>query len=297
MKTSVFGKNIAMAALLLGSAGFLAACFSSSDDDASLTLSLTDAPVDEAEAVVVRFTGVELQHSGEGRVVFEFDEPREIDLLALQGEAHEVILDDESLPAGEYQWIQLNVEAQRGVEDSYIETSDGGIHSLYVPSGAQSGLRLVSGFTLSANDVADFTIDFDLRKSVHRPGGAFNDYFLRPALRLVDNTEVGTLAGSVSASWAGDEACTPAVYVYEGHGAETGSEGSDNAPVTSSGVAMNEDGIFLFEIGFLLVGDYTAAFTCEADEDDPEEANDIEFLQVQDTAIEVGETTEIRFEP
>jgi len=276
----------------------LTACLSSSsdDDESRLTLSLTDAPVDEANAVVVRFTGVELQHAESGRIQIDFDEPREIDLLALQGEAHEVILDDETLPAGDYQWIQLNVEAERGVVDSYIDRDDGR-HSLFVPSGAQSGLRLVQGFTLAAGGISDFTIDFDLRKSVHRPGNNGDDFFLRPALRLVDNIEVGTLAGSVASDWANDEECAPAVYVYDGHDAETGSLASDAEPLASSGVEMDENGDFTYVVGFLTEGDYTAAFTCEADGDDPEEPSEIDFLQTENTAIEVGETTTLDFAP
>jgi hypothetical protein len=41
----------------------------------TLNLSLTDAPLDEAESVAVNFTGVELQPAGGERVMFDFTAP------------------------------------------------------------------------------------------------------------------------------------------------------------------------------------------------------------------------------
>jgi len=60
---------------------------------------------------------------------------------------------------------------------------------------------------------------------------------------------------------------------------------------------MDENGDFTYVVGFLTEGDYTAAFTCEADGDDPEEPSEIDFLQTENTAIEVGETTTLDFAP
>ncbi len=290
--------HAALVTALAATAMTVSGCFSdSTEGTGELSVAVTDAPVEDATAVVVQFNGLRI-HSAAGETRdFDFDEPRHIDLLALEGDASEQLLEDEEVTAGDYQWIEVKVQARQGQHDSWIEFEDGTEHSLYVPSGAESGLRLVSGFTVPVNGSADFTIDFDLRKSVHNPGASGLDYKLRPALRMVNNVEVGTLAGSVSSEWAADEECAGAVYVYDGHDADTGSLGSDDSPLTSASVSMNEDGDFTYEVGFLLAGEYTAAFTCEADEDDPEEASDIEFLQSANTEIEVDETTQLDFGP
>ena len=290
-------KTNALLAFAAAGAIGLSGCFSG-DDHGSFSLSVTDAPVDDATAVVVEFTGVSIKPANGQAEVFTFDEPRSINLLELQGTASESLLEDELVPAGQYEWIRLHVNAVNGEFDSYIEFDDGSQHSLFVPSGAQTGLKLVSGFVVPANGSADFTIDFDLRKSIANPQSPTVDYILKPALRLVDNTEVGHISGTVAADWAADEECSGAVYVYEGHDAETGSVGSDNEPVTSALVAMNDEtGEFEYTAGFLLEGDYTAAFTCEADQDDPEEASPISFLQAQNTSVTVDETTEVNFAP
>ncbi|MDQ2068565.1 DUF4382 domain-containing protein [Natronospira bacteriovora] len=291
-------KHIGFAAVAAAGTLALSGCLSSSDDFGNFSLSVTDAPVDDATAVVVEFTGVSIKPADGQAEVFTFDEPRTINLLDLQGTASEALLEDELVPAGEYEWIRLHVNALNGQMDSYIEFDDGGQHSLFIPSGAETGLKLVSGFVVPANGSADFTIDFDLRKSIANPQSPTVDYILKPALRLVDNAEVGHISGTVAAEWAADADCAAAVYVYEGHNAETGSVGSDNEPVTSALVALNgESGEYEYTAGFLLEGDYTAAFTCEADQDEPEEDNEIDFLQSLNTSVSVDETTELNFGP
>ena len=48
----------------------------------SLVLAITDAPVDEASNVVVRFTGVEIKPASGSSITVPFDIAKEIDLLA-----------------------------------------------------------------------------------------------------------------------------------------------------------------------------------------------------------------------
>jgi hypothetical protein len=69
-------------------------------------------------------------------------------------------------------------------------------HELTIPSGMQSGLKLNRGFDVPAGGSADFTIDFDLHKSVHMTGSG--SYMLRPTLRMVDNIMVGSISGTVT---------------------------------------------------------------------------------------------------
>ena len=51
----------------------------------TLRLGITDAPVDQADAVVVQFTGVELKPMGGAAFSRDFPTPKTLDLLALQG--------------------------------------------------------------------------------------------------------------------------------------------------------------------------------------------------------------------
>ena len=281
----------------------LTACGGGGGGDSStgtLDLAITDAPVDAAKAVVVEFTGVELQPAEGERIEYDFidesgdPDSREIDLLALTGGTSELLLDGVTLPAGDYNWIRLKVNAERGVIDSYIDLLDDSRHSLYVPSGSQSGLKLNRGFNVPVDGTASFTIDFDLRKSVHNPSNPADDYFLRPTLRLVDNNTDGALSGIVSGI-ENDPDCNDnvdyigAVYVFNDGDVVDDVDGVDD-PVTSAMVP--NDGNYAYTVAFLPEGDYTVAFTCDADIDDSTiDEDSVDFVGEAVVTITAGKTT------
>lgn len=285
--------GLVLASVLLALAG----CKSDDDpENGQLALAITDAPVDGAEAVVVEFTGIEVQGPGE-RLNFDFDTPKTIDLLQLTGDESLELLPETTVTAGQYQWIRLKVNAERGVTDSYIDI-DGARYSLYVPSGAQTGLKLNRPFTIAAGGITDFTIDFDLRKSVHEPQNGSGDYFLRPTLRIVDNLEVGHINGLVEEALLNAEGCseTSGVYLFAGYDAETDDiDANEPEPITTTTVEMNTDGFYEYEIGFVQAGDYTLAFTCEAANDNPETDDAITFSTTQNVTVTANETAVVDF--
>jgi len=242
----------------------------SSDAPAQLTLAITDGPVDAADAVVVAFNSIEIQ--GPERKTFTLDDTATINLLDFQNGETMVLLDGEEMTAGEYQWIRLGVDESA----SYIEI-DGQQFPLEIPSGSQTGLKLNRGFTLAAGNISQFTIDFDLRKSVHQEGTG--DYKLRPTVRLVDNLEVGTISGSVSDELVMAAECNNgdnndagnAVYVFQGADASVlDIQGLATDPLTSASVVYNDQTAqYEFTVAFVAAGDYTLAFTCDALLDDP----------------------------
>lgn len=78
---------------ILMSALLLAACAGESGNrTGTLALSITDAPVDGADQVVVEFTGVTIQGDS-GRTDIDYVSPMAIDLLALQGGLREPLLE------------------------------------------------------------------------------------------------------------------------------------------------------------------------------------------------------------
>lgn len=268
----------------------------SSTSQGSLSLGITDAPVDNANRVVVEFAGVSVKPATGQAVDFSFDTPRQIDLLALQGGETELLLDGVVLDAGAYEWVRLTVNAGQNASDSFIELEDGSIHALFIPSGNETGLKLVQGFIVPANGSADFTIDFDLRKSITDPQSMGMPYILKPALRMVDNTEVGTIAGTVDAAIASATDCSPAVYVYEGSDVTPDDVGSAVEPVASGLVNMSDaTGEYEYAVAFLLTGDYTVALTCDADEDAADADDAITFEAQQNATVEVDQTTTVNF--
>ncbi len=284
------------AMLLISGCGGSGGLSNTPEANGSLTLSITDAPVDNATSVIVEFTSVELKKAGQENEVFEFDPPRQIDLFALQGGITESLLEGETVAAGDYQWARLTVNAERGVIDSFIDLDTGARHSLFIPSGSQIGLKLNSGFTIDENGTSRFTIDFDLRKSVHAPAGLNDDYILRPALRLVEDELTGNITGTVDATLIVDP-CSPAVYAFIGAGVTPDDvDGDEGDPISTGLVEMDETtGEFNYTIAFLEAGDYTIAFTCEADLDEPDVDDEIIFQQPQDATVTEGSDTVVDF--
>jgi hypothetical protein len=215
-------------------------------------------------------------------------------------------LDRVNLSAGRYNWIRLKVEAGCDTVDSYI-TINNAQHSLWIPSSNQTGLKLVEGFIVPAGGTADFTIDFDLRRSVHKPeglsqgqgGGCPDNYRLRPALRLVDNTEVGSITGTVDPSLINDPLCTTGnvVYIFEGEGVIPDDvDGQDPEPLTSAQVEYDPDtGEHEYRAAFLSPGSYTMAFTCQAGDDDPDSSDNIDFKGTTEVTVSAGQVTTHNF--
>jgi hypothetical protein len=83
---------------------------------------------------------------------------------------------------------------------------------------------------------ADYTLDFDLRKSVtYAPG--LDRHILKPTVRILQTDVVGEIAGTIDNALV-PEGCSPAVYVYAGADVTPDDEGSDTPPLASALVAI-----------------------------------------------------------
>jgi len=314
--------RIVAASLLLLT--FLAACGGGSgtaSSNGTMNLGVTDSPVDGASSLIVEFTGVQLQPSGGGSpVTFNFGSPQKIDLVKLQNGNAAALLNGASVPAGNYDWIRLtlNVGANNVVANSYIEIN-GAQYPIIVPSGSETGLKLVQGFTMTANQVANFTIDFVLQQAVTAPPGqqvgGVQAYLLRPALRLIDNVQAGEISGTVALATlqALSPSCfdangnsTAHVYIFSGSGAmltdiqfdaTTGLPPSGHVnPVVTPPVTLSaSSGQYTYAQPFLLAGTYTLAVACGAD--DPDTADTLAFAPPNGMAATVtaNQTTAVNF--
>lgn len=279
---------------------------SSSEGSSTGTASfdLTDAAVDSVKAVNITVVGVELQPANGEKISFDLENPEnleDINLLDLQNGSVESLLSDQELPAGEYQWIRLKLGDQSTF--SVIDDNDGA-NSLKVPSGNSRGLQ-TSGFVVPAGGTVDFTIDFDVRKSLINPPG-LDGYLLKPVLRLVDNTEVGTIAGAVDptllASACSDAGTTDtsvyagAVYIHTGHDVAPDDLGSSNEPLVAVPVDTTT---FEYQASFIPAGDYTVSYTCDMDEREDDNGEpldeDLAFVPADgiEITVEAGKTSEV----
>jgi hypothetical protein len=264
----------------------------SGDSSGLLSLDVTDLPVTEDVDVCIHFTSITLHHSDGDLIQIAYDpssyddpscisnrpageagsENNAVNLSALQGELSVPLMDTESVKAGRYNWIRLDIDESL----SYVVDSEGQ-KDLSCPScdGDQSGLKLNRGITVPAGGEAHFIIDLELNKSLKKnPSG---DYTLRPTLRLVDMTETGKITGTVAASLIpemiseSDTGCK--VYVYEGHDVVPDDHHEADNVLTSAKVLYGVDSdLFEYVAAFLpadsteSLSPYTIALTCDIED-------------------------------
>lgn len=312
MKTRIGFSFLTLAAVSLASCGGGGGggVDSSANTYGLLSLGISDAPIHDAQKVCVTFTDIELKQMGGASTLLTLPNPEKINLLDFQGDNAMPLLTSEQLPAGHYEWMRLGIDAVRGGnggmgdlgdpsvcdgEASYIVMNDGSVHNLYVPSGENTGLKLHGGYTVPANDQVSLTAEFDLGKSITAPPGQDPDVKLRPTIKLVNNNEVGTLAGRVGNALAEADSCGPSVYVFNDGVPPNGIEDEvddPNDPVATALVESQDqaDGTvqWHYTIGFLLAGDYEAAFTCDGDTFEP--------VDGKPATITAGETAVVNFE-
>ena len=291
---------------VLAALGMLAGCSSGGDDGGGtgkITLAIMDAPVFDATQLWVTFTGVSLKPQGSGPAIkIDFPAPVQLDLLSLNADNAETLLAAHEVPAGQYNWLELHVSAEHdGVMDSFAVLQNGGVEEVEVevPSGS---VRLVSGLTITANQETSFLIDWNLHKGLNDPIGQ-PGLFLRPALRVIDMTEFGTLTGTVAMPLVTAAGCANdlnldignTVYIYEGAGVTPDDfDAGAPEPVATTAVKQNQTGEYVYET-LLSPGTYTVAFTCQAMNDMPDTSEDIAFVQPTAATIADGQTLTVNF--
>ena len=128
------------------------------------------------------------------------------------------------------------------------------------------------------------------------------NYILKPVLRLIKGNSFGHARGMVEASLLTLSSCSDsdadtfnAVYVFAGHNVTpkdiNQKDDSDIDPVTTSRISWDAKGSgYKYEAAFLPAGDYTIAFTCNADQDDLDNDDDLKFFGTQNITIKVNDT-------
>ena len=141
-------------------------------------LRLTDAPGDYEQVNVV-ITGVSINRDGGGWETIE-DEAQTFDLIQLQNGVSTALASGD-VPSGHYGQIRLLVGEGSNV------VVDGVTHDLEIPSGLQSGIKVIGGFDVPEGGTLDMTIDFDAAKSIVLTGSG--KYSLKPVIRIVSAEE------------------------------------------------------------------------------------------------------------
>ena len=117
------------------------------------------------------------------------DTPGTYDLLTLQNGVF-VTIGTGKVPAGHYTQVRLKLGAGSNV------VVDGVTYPLIVPSGLQTGLKLIGPFDVPANGLVDLALDFDAARSIVQNGAG--SYHLKPTVKVIPFSTAGGITGLVS---------------------------------------------------------------------------------------------------
>ncbi|MCW9709098.1 DUF4382 domain-containing protein [Fodinibius salsisoli] len=177
----------------------------------TMTVEMTDAPIDSADAVNVFIERVEVQaqdsEGEEGEWIVLSEPQQSYNLLELVNGATEVIGTKELEP-GIYEQIRLILST-----NGHSVVVDGTEHSMMVPSGAQTGIKLNINAEIQSDIEYVLLLDFDASRSVvaaGQPGNA-QKYLLKPVIKASEKAITGNIEGVVNPADA-----QPVVYAIAG---------------------------------------------------------------------------------
>ena len=177
---------------------------SSSGDSGALSLSLTDASSDQYRAVYVTIDEIKVHHKGGDKWITVVSPKTTYNLLDLVNGRMET-LGDVELDPGVYTQMRLylgdthdknkNLIGVPHPYANYVIDADG-VHELKIPSGYQTGVKLVHKFEIVADLTVDLVLDFDACASVVK-AGKNGKYLLKPTIKITDAVNNAIVNGIV----------------------------------------------------------------------------------------------------
>jgi hypothetical protein len=128
-------------------------------------------------------------------------------------------------------------------------------------------------------------------------------YSLIPVLRAVDADTAASLHGTIDADAVQASACRQgrsagtgvAVYLFERDTDALLDYKRDRSGPVASARVQADGNRYGYEFPYLLAGDYTIAWTCEADADTPDAEQSLSFEDDYSLTLEEGESQDVDF--
>lgn len=176
--------------------------------DARVSIRLTDAPGDLAEAWV-RVDRIYLQGEGGGQDLLS-TQTAWVDLLTLSGGRTAELVNGATVPAGRYSELRFVVC------EAYIVTNDGDVYAsddaelpagvtadgeLHMPSACSSGFKVkfpADSAVNLANESTILTVDFDVSQSFGHQAGNSGRWVMHPVLQATSVGFAGSITGAVA---------------------------------------------------------------------------------------------------
>ncbi len=245
----------------------LTSCGGSSHGDGStgkLSLSLSDAPAPEYKAVYVTISQIQAHRAdaAEGQWQTVLTPNATYNLLDLINGSN-ASLGVADLPTGTYSQMRLiladapdstiNILGAHHPYANYLITSADEAIELKVPSGFQTGIKLVHTFDVESGRTVGLVLDFDAGRSVVKAGNS-GKWLLKPTIKVIGTLNNATLTGIVTdQSQNALPGVTVSAQIYNASAA------TEAAKVTTEAATLtDENGGYLL---YLEPGTYTIVVT------------------------------------
>jgi len=199
----------ALAAVL--TAAFFAACGgggggSSGASTGSVSVQLADTTLPGFAAIYVTVDEVQVHPESGGGWKEALAPQRTVNLLDLVNGVRED-LGVVELTTGHYTQMRLllgkdpddglNLLGRPHPFANYFIDDAGNVVELKVPSGLQSGIKVVRGFDIGAGETTELLLDFDASRSVVMAGSS-GQWLLKPVIKVLETVEAVVVRGTVS---------------------------------------------------------------------------------------------------
>lgn len=187
----------------------LAACSgggsSSGGGTGTLDMALSDATIDGCQAVYVTIAEVQVHKAGGSWMVVASPEKTYSLLDLVNGVRERLGLSE--LEAGNYTQMrlilghdpddELNMLGEEHPYANYIIDESDDYHELEVPSGYQTGVKMVNGFYIYENERTELLLDFDVYSSIVEAGNS-GKLLLKPTVKVINLDNYSDISGIIS---------------------------------------------------------------------------------------------------
>lgn len=263
--------------------------------DSRVNVELGTSDLDGVSAVRVALEGADLLDEDGQLHALDRGSNEIIDLRDLVGGLSLSLIDSAKVETGRYTGLRLRF-ADSG---HHVELEDGTQASLSIEStGAFSDLDVNVG----EDDTETVLASLDLSFSLQHDAGV-GTYTLHPVLRAIDAGTAASLSGTVDTDEVEAASCRQgratgtgvAVYLFE-HDADAliDYQRGRSGPIASARV-QSTGSAYYYDLPNLEPGDYTLAWTCDADADAPDTDDALSFRSSTLVTLSDGEGQVVDF--